>query len=488
MQSRDNKSTKEMKQLKIKKQLKNIKQLKEMLAVFNRIGFKTKLILFLIMIIFLLITTFLFLSQLPDPLFSKDYSTIVLDEKGEYLRIFLNNKQQWIFPDEAKEIPERLKIAVTQFEDKRFEKHHGIDTLALIRAVYQNLKNRESISGASTITMQLARLMEPKERTIKNKLVEMMKALRIEMKYSKDQILNFYLLHAPYGSNIIGYRTASYKYFAKDPGNLSWAEAATLAILPNNPANVNPMKNQERLKERRDELLLSLYEDAVIDRSTYKLATAESVPVGQYSFPLSAPHLAEKLRRNQSEDIIKTTINKRLQDRSRNTLLNYLEDIKKVGINNAALLISDTKSGEVKAYLGSHDYFDNENLGKIDGVQMRRSTGSTLKPFLYALAMDEGLIIQESRLKDIPINYGGYTPHNANRRFDGIVKADDALIRSLNAPAVNLLYQYGVNNFYSFLKEAGIRALFREANDYGLSLILGGSESSLWELSQLYRG
>ena len=450
---------------------------------------RKKLIIILLPLILLSLLILIFIiSRIPDPLFPPDYSTLVLDEEGRYLRVFLNSKEQWHFPADGREVPERLKTAVIHFEDKRFEQHHGVDLAAVFRAAYQNLRRGEVVSGASTITMQLARLMRPKERTIKNKLIEMLQAVRIELKYSKDEILNLYLLHAPYGGNIIGFRTASLRYFGKEPENLSWAEAATLAVLPNNPANVNPVQNPARLKEKRDELLESLYQAGIIDRNTMQLALAEPVADRLYPFPLSAPHLAEKLARETEGDIIRTTINKGIQDQATAILKNYVEDNRNRGIRNAALLLTETVSGEVKAYVASQDFFDDANLGKIDGIQMRRSSASTLKPFLYALAMDEGMLIRESRLLDIPTSYGGYTPYNANNKFSGVVRADEALIRSLNAPVVNLLYHYGVEEFYEFLAEAGMEGLFRRAEDYGLSLILGGAEISLWELSRLYRG
>ncbi|HOA41044.1 MAG TPA: penicillin-binding protein 1C [Halanaerobiales bacterium] len=449
---------------------------------------RKKLLILIPIILTALFITLLVVSRIPDPLFSTDYSTLVLDEEGKYLRVFLNSEEQWIFPDDGREVPERLKIAVLHFEDKRFEQHHGVDLAAVFRALYQNIKSGETVSGASTITMQLARLMKPKERTIKNKIIEMLQAVRIELKYSKEEILKAYLLHAPYGGNIIGYRTASLRYFAKEPEHLSWAEVATLAVLPNNPAHVNPLQNPARLKEKRDELLASLYEAGKIDRNTYQLAIAEPVADRLYPFPLSAPHLAEKLAREVEGDIIRTTINKGIQDQVTAILKDYIEENRKRGIRNAALLVTETVSGEVKAYVASQDFFDDDNLGKIDGIQMRRSSASTLKPFLYALAMDEGMIIRESRLLDIPISYGGYTPYNANNKFSGVVRADEALIRSLNAPVVNLLYHYGIEKFYDFLEEAGMESLFRTPEEYGLSLILGGAEISLWELSRLYRG
>ena len=269
---------------------------------------------------------------------------------------------------------------------------------------------------------------------------------------------------------------------------MSWAEAATLAVLPNNPANVNPMQNADQLKIKRDQLLLRLRRAEIIDQETYELAAAEPLPESQMPFPLSAPHLAESLKRSEDQDIITTTIDKDLQDWATKVLQRYIAELSRHGIKNGALLIADTATGAVKAYVASQDYFDNDNFGKIDGVQMRRSGGSTLKPFLYALAMDEGLIGPTSVLPDAPISYGGYTPYNSDRSFNGIVRAGTALIRSLNAPAVYLLNQYGVKNFYDFLKAAGLKGLTKTHQDYGLSLVLGGCEVSLWELCALYRG
>ncbi|NMB39574.1 MAG: penicillin-binding protein 1C [Firmicutes bacterium] len=436
----------------------------------------------------LFVICFLIVDGIPEPLFPDDYSKLVLDEHGQILRVFLNKEEQWILPDDGRDIPFRLRTAVIQYEDKRFEKHWGIDPFALGRAVYQNIVSRSRISGASTITMQVARLMQPKPRTIRNKLIEMVQAVAFEFKYTKDEILKLYLLHAPYGSNIIGYRTASLRYFGKEPENLSWAEAAVLAVLPNNPANINPMQNQDKLKEKRDGLLKNLFESGLIDHTAYTLAAAEPIPQGQYSFTLSAPHLAEKLARNCPDSIIKTTIDKTVQDKVTSLVKEYVNSLGHKGVKNGAVLVTDTATGHVKAYAASQDYLDNSNLGKIDGIQMSRSAGSTLKPFLYALAMDQGLIIPESVIPDIPASYGGYTPYNADRSFSGLVRADKALIRSLNAPAVYLLNQYGLNNFYRFFQSVGLNSLNREANDYGLSIILGSLEISLWELSRLYHG
>ena len=330
--------------------------------------------------------------------------------------------------------------------------------------------------------------MEPKERTLWNKLREMCQAVRIELNYSKDQILKLYLTHAPYGGNILGYRTASLRYFGCEPAQLSWAQAATLAVLPNNPANVNPMRNPEELKKKRDSLLQSLFEADIITAETYRLAVAEPVPTGQLPFPLAAPHLAERLALSSEENVLLTTIDLDVQVRAEGLVKAYMDGLSKVGVDNAAALLVHTPSGEVKAYVASQDYFADEKLGKIDGVRMRRSTGSTLKPFLFALAMDAGLIVRESVLLDIPTSYGGYSPYNADHSFSGIVRADTALIRSLNVPAVQLLHELGVEDFYSFLQTAGLKGIKGTPQQHGLSLVLGSASGSLWELAGLYRG
>ena len=447
-----------------------------------------KVALVLLALVTLLVVAVAVVGKVEDPLFPNDYSKVVLDEDGGYLRIFLNSNEQWILPDSGRPIPPKLKAAVIHYEDKRFEGHWGIDPLALTRALYQNIRYRSTISGASTITMQVARLMEPKERTVRNKLIEMAQSLVIEGRYSKDQILQLYLRHAPYGGNIIGYHAASLRYFGKEPEHLSWAETATLAVLPNDPARVNPNRNVDRLKEKRDGLLLSLHMEGLIDETTLSLAVAEPICQGQKPFPFTAPHLAERLAAGIEGPIIRTTISGSMQIQITNLLKSYLTSLRSQGITNGAVLVTETRTGEVKAYVASHDYFDDASLGKIDGVAMRRSSGSTLKPFLYALAMDEGLIIPQSILLDIPTSYGGYMPYNANQGFSGIVRAGDALIRSLNVPAVQLLNQFGVGTFYGFLEQAGLGGLNRRPEEYGLSLVLGAAETSLWELSRLYRG
>jgi len=443
--------------------------------------------LVLILIIFYLIGVW-WLVKLPTPLFNLDYSTVVLDEQGQHLRVFLNDNEQWCFPPDTEPIPLKLKKAVLYFEDKRFYYHPGIDPLALGRAVWQNFSEFDRVSGASTITMQVARLSRPKQRNIKNKLLEMIQAVKIELKYTKEEIFKLYLTHAPYGGNIIGYKAASYRYFGKSPEEITWGEAATLAVLPNSPGLVNPVQDSERLKARRDNLLKRLLDKGVINQETYRLARAEPIPTGQLPFDLVAPHLAEFVKRNSEKKVIWTTINKELQRTVNRLVQDYMDIVKKNGVNNCAVLIAETGSGAVRAYIGSNDYYDEKNSGMIDGVWTPRSSGSILKPFLYGLAMDEGLLIPQSQLRDIPVSYGAYTPYNYDGTFEGVVTAREALIRSLNAPAVSLLDEYGIERFYNFLEEVGISTLFRRPEEYGLPLILGGAEVNLWEITSAYRG
>ncbi|MEJ2054191.1 MAG: penicillin-binding protein 1C [Calditrichaceae bacterium] len=429
-------------------------------------------------IILLLLLIGYFLIPLPQPLFENDYSTVILDRNDRILRVFLNGKEQWQFPpDTAQAIPEKLKIAVLEYEDKHFYDHPGVNPVAVFRALYQNIASGKVISGASTLTMQVARLFNPKERTYANKLLETLQALKIEIKYSKEEILKLYLDHAPYGGNIVGYRAASLRYYNTMPVKLTWGQAAMLAVLPNAPGLISPVSNPQKLIQKRNGLLKQLMQTGDIDFQTYQLACREE------------PHLSRKLKMESgTASVIKTTIDKKFQNGIENIVKiqgNYLENL---GILNASALIVETQTGKIAAYIGSDDFFDTEAKGQVDGIFAPRSSGSILKPFLYALSMDEGYILPQTLIKDVPSFYGAFSPANADLKYFGIVPASQALIQSRNVPAVRLLYQYGYEPFYYFLKRAGVSTLFRHYEDYGLSLILGGAETNLWDMAALYRG
>jgi len=430
------------------------------------------------------------LTPLPHPLFPPDYSTEVLDRNGKILRVFLNKKEQWCFaPDLRKPIPRKLETAVLFFEDKHFYRHPGVNPISILRALKQNARSEKVVSGASTLSMQVARLADPKSRTYLNKCLEILQAFKIEFGHSKRQILKLYLDHAPYGSNIIGFRAASLRYFEKEPDELTWAEAALLAVLPNAPGLMSPVSKPADVKDKRDRLLRRLFESRLLDRETYQLSLLESVPDASHAIPSCAFHLSLRLFQNKKKAafIVRTTIDRAMQLNAERMAKAHLAGLSSRGIRNGSLLIAETATGKVRAYVGSQDPFD-KFAGQVDGVIAPRSPGSILKPFLYALCMDQGLLLPDTRLRDVPTYYGAFSPANSDQGYDGLVRAKDALVRSLNVPAVRLLYLYGVDPFYLFLKSAGVATLFRTSGGYGLPLVLGGAEVTLWDAAALFRG
>ncbi len=429
---------------------------------------------------------FYLVIPLPSPLFKNDYSTAVLDKDGKILRLFLNHDEQWCFPpDSTAVIPEKLKQAVLVFEDKYFYYHPGINPVSVLRAALQNMRAGGVVSGASTITMQTARLMAPKSRTIWHKILEMLQAIKIELRYSKDEILSNYLNHAPYGGNIIGYRAASLRYYRKQPRELTWAEAATLAVLPNAPALISPHQNPDRLKQKRDRLLKRMHKAALFNDQTFTLALAEDVPRLSYAPDTHAAHLARRLKTQFPQNfILHSTIDLALQQMLEEILRRHKTELNALGIQNLSAIVTETQSGAVRAYAGSADFVQSQ----VDGIQAPRSTGSVLKPFLYALSMDEGLLLPQTLIKDIPSYFGPFSPFNADQAYRGIITAKQALIQSLNVPAVRLLNTFGLEVFYYFLKQAGLSTLFRSAEGYGLPLIIGGAEATPWDIATLYRG
>ena len=441
-------------------------------------------------LVLLFLATAIALIPLPEPLFPDNYSFTVLAGDGSLLRVFPNREDQWQLPPEDGGIPEKLVKSVIAFEDKRFFHHLGIDPLAVARALKQNLGAKKRVSGASTLTMQLARLLRPKDRTLGNKALEVLQAVKIELFLPKARILKLYLDHAPYGGNIRGYGTAAWKYFGKTPNELTWAEAAVLAVLPNSPSLVSPSSSTEALKQKRDRLLAKLKAAGELSETDLTNAVREQAPTAVLPFPLEAPHLAAYLKNQASttRKPAKTFIDVSLQRVVTDLADRHAEELAESGIRNLAVVVAETESGKVRAYLGSGSFFDKVSQGQVDGLRAPRSTGSLLKPFLYGLAMDDGLLLPETQLKDIPSWFGAFSPTNANEKYSGLVTVREALALSLNVPAVHTLNRYGLEEFASFLKEAGLRHLFRAPQDYGLPLILGGAEASALEIGALYRG
>lgn len=431
------------------------------------------------------------LIPLPGDLFKDEYSTIVVDENRNLLRVFLNEDQQWYFPpEEDQKVPDKLKTSIINFEDRYFYYHPGVNLFSFARAFFQNIFSGRIKSGASTISMQVIRISGKKSRTFWNKFIEILQAVKLEIKYSKEDILRLYINHAPYGGNIIGYKAASLRYFGKSPEALTWNESAILAVLPNSPGLISPVISKEKLIRKKNRLLKTLLNRKKINKSVYEISINEPVSGKIKKFPMIAPHFSEMVKQNFGNrfKFIHSTIIKEHQVRMEGLLNEHIKYLNSFGIKNGALIVVETQTGKVRAYCGSQDFFDEMTNGQVNGVSARRSSGSILKPFLYALSIDEGLILGKTLIKDIPSYFGSFSPSNADKKFNGVISAKEALIRSLNVPAVRLLNYYGLHKFYFFLKSAGMTSLFRTPDEYGLTLVLGGAETSLFDLAKLYTG
>ena len=435
-----------------------------------------------------------FAFSLRGPLFSVSYSPVLFDREGRLLGAQVAADGQWRFPA-AGNPNERFVAALVEAEDRRFWRHPGVDLLAVIRAVHQNVSNRRVVSGASTITMQTIRLSRGnRRRTLPEKIVETVLALRLELGTSKDEILRLYATHAPFGANVVGLEAAAWRWFGRSSEELSWAEAATLAVLPNSPGLIHPGRNRDALQSRRDALLERLHHRGHFDAETLSLALAEPIPGEPLPLPRLAPHLLSRLVveaggvaefRDSRPAAMVTTIDRDIQERAAAIMNRASERFANHGIMNAAALIINTRTGETLAYVGNTD---SPRAGDVDIVTSWRSSGSLLKPFLYAAMLDTGDILPSSLVSDIPTRVGSFSPQNMSRTYLGVVPADEALTRSLNVPAARSLRVYGVDRFARLLRSLGLTTLFRHGDDYGLPLVLGGAEVTLWEITGLYAG
>lgn len=423
---------------------------------------------------------------LPSILFDNPYSTVLEDHKGELLSASIASDGQWRFP-ELETVPEKFATALVTYEDKRFWNHPGVDLLSFGRAMKQNFEAGKIISGGSTIDMQVIRLSRNgKSRTFFEKLIESVLATRLELRYSKDAVLALYASHAPFGGNVVGLEAACWRYFGRDPQELSWAEASLLAVLPNSPSLIHPGKNRERLLVKRNKLLEKLKNTNVIDQFTYELAIEEPIPDEPLSLPRYARHLLNHAsQEGSSEKRIRTTVHLPLQQRIEQILEDHHQRLKGNQIFNACAIVLDVETGNVLAYTGNVNT-DAEHGRDVDIVMSRRSTGSILKPFLYAAMLDDGKILQKTLLPDIPTVINGFAPKNFTKEYDGAVSADKALIRSLNVPAVHMLRDYRYERFHELLKNVGMGSLNRAPDHYGLSLVLGGAEGTLWDITGMY--
>ncbi|RDU67506.1 penicillin-binding protein 1C [Helicobacter didelphidarum] len=421
-----------------------------------------------------------------DPFLSR-YSKSVFDRNGELLSVFLNKNEQWHI-NEIGEIPQKLKTCVILYEDKNFYSHFGVDLFAIVRTIKNNITHNTR-AGASTLSMQVVKLLESNTRTYSNKFKETIHALRLENLYSKEEILQMYLNNAPYGGNVVGFKSASLLYFSKLPKSLTWAESALLAVLPNAPGLMNISKNRSFLEKKRNTLLHRLYERGIIDSRILSLSLSEPLPKGVQSHVNIAPHISSRvIREDKNQQVIfYTTIDKEIQKSFELAAKEYYYKLQRQDISNLAAILLDTQTSEVLAYLGSQDFLDIENFGQIDGIMAKRSPGSLLKPLLFALSIDEGLIAPESKLIDVPLFFSNFNPKNASYKYYGFVSAYQSLVRSLNIPFVGLLKEYGLTKFFYTLKDI---LKFNDDNPmrYGLSLILGTKELSMEDIASLYLG
>ena len=486
---------------------------------------------------------------LPKARLHPPVSQIVLDRNGEWLRAFLADDGMWrfsrqssvishqsqeVFDKPVRSLTDNRKLitdnyllhqAILTSEDRWFYYHYGINPVSIATAFYDNLKAGEVVRGGSTITMQLARLMEPKARNIPNKLIEMFRALQLEHTYSKSEILTFYFNMLPYGGNIVGTAAASRFYFNKPQHTLSLGEAALLAAIPNAPERLRPDRFPENARKAREKVLNRLLARRQISKQQWQEAVQEPIPHKRHPLPFKAPHLSRMLVKEnrwkkfgvtnpshnwKTDGRIYTTIDAKVQETAVRILCEYLDAERKPSLRGShststgAIVVMDTQSRHILAMVGSHDFFDRRALGQINGTLAPRSPGSALKPFVYALAMEEGLITPETLLFDVPVTYAGYEPVNYDGKYNGYVTARQALARSLNVPAVNLnarlenrtanttpiqdhKARVGGSTLHAFLKRAGISTL-EPARKYGLSMVLGGCEVNLLELTTLYAG
>ncbi len=438
----------------------------------------------LVWIFALLATAYMFC--LPNPMFHVPYATVVTDRSGELLGARIAADGQWRFPP-RKTVPEKIKQSLITFEDKCFYYHWGVNPIALLRACYQNLKHRGIVSGGSTLTMQTIRLSRNQPRTISEKIKEAILATRLEFRYSKEEILALYVSHAPFGGNVVGLDAAAWRYFGHDVEELSWAESATLAVLPNAPSMIHLSKGRKQLVQKRNRLLGKLRDRGIIDSDTYELAISEPLAKEPHSLPQIAPCLVDYFYKREKGKYTRSTIDVGIQQRIESIVEQRSREFNRSNIRNMAVLVIDIPSNEVVAYCGNVHYNTKQEGNQVDIIQAPRSTGSVLKPFLYAAMLKEGSILPHTLLPDVPININGFTPENFNMQYEGAVPASEALARSLNIPSVNMLRKYGIAKFQKLLQQWGLRTLNRPATYYGLSLILGGGEATLWDVTNAYK-
>ncbi len=438
----------------------------------------------IIFIAFSIILVFYYFS-LPKQLFNDPTATVIESVEGELLGAKIATDMQWRFP-ERDSLTYKFSQCITQFEDAHFYKHWGFNPVSIVKAFRENRKAGKVIRGGSTITQQVIRLSRKnRNRTYSEKFIELILATRLEFRYSKEKILSLYASHAPFGGNVVGLEAASWRYFGQNPENLSWAENATLAVLPNAPSLIHINKNRPKLLQKRNRLLKKLYKKEIIDSLTYSLASQEILPEKTFRLPQTAPHLLTKIQKLFKGQQVQTSIKLHLQKELNKLVSQHYKVLRQNHVYNIAVLVIDVKTNKIIAYIGNSPT-DKEHQKDVDIIDKPRSTGSILKPFLFTSMLNAGEILPNTLIADIPTQIAGYRPENFNLEYYGAVPASKALSKSLNIPAVRMLQSYGVDRFYNDLQTLQLSNITKGANHYGLPLILGGAESNLWDLTRAF--
>ncbi len=419
---------------------------------------------------------------LPDKI---EYSVIITDNKGEVINAYLTKDQKWRMKTELDEISPLLQKTIIAKEDKYFYSHPGVNPIAVGRAFFMNVFKMKRTSGASTITMQVARALEPRKRNIGSKIIEMFRAFQLEWKYDKKEILQLYLNLVPYGGNIEGVKSASQLYFKKDPDHLSLAEITALSIIPNRPSSLVIGKNNDRIIAERNRWLRKFAKEKVFTAKEIEDALAEPLNATRGTVPHFAPHLSYKLRQRGTH-FLSSTINLNTQLKTEKLVEDYIRAQRLRNIKNAAVVIIDNSTHQVISYVGSSGFNDTVDGGQVNGANAVRQPGSTLKPLLYALCFDEGLLTPKTIMSDVPVNYQGYAPENYDKKFNGYVSIEYALEHSLNIPAVKSLQSLGQENLIQKLASCHFTQVQRDRQKLGLSMILGGCGTTLEELTGLF--
>ena len=431
---------------------------------------------------------------IPVPRFDKPYSTVLTAKNGELLGAKIADDGQWRFPATDNYSPKYV-ACLLEYEDRWFFFHPGFNPVAFVKSFIENVKAGEVVRGGSTISMQVVRMSRDNPpRTYGEKLWEVILAMRLELRYSKKSILNMYAANAPFGGNVVGIDAAAWRYFHTTPDELSWAEAATLAVLPNAPALIHPGRSRERLQQKRDELLQRLphsktfipkrFQVPELSEEDCELAMMENIPDKPFDMPMLAYHYLSDQDKQHHGEQIASTLDYRLQQSVMEIMNRHHETNVMNNIDNAAVYVVDYLNDEIIAYVGNN--MNASDAAMVDMVKAQRSTGSILKPFLFAAMLDEGTLLPEMVLPDIPMSLSGFTPKNYSGEYWGAVPADKALQNSLNAPFVHLLREYGQQRFHSLLKQLPLKGIIFDAEHYGLSLIVGGAEASLYDITNAY--